>query len=59
LIKSLIVFKNSNVKLLSVFISNALFNIVSEPYEVLVTNAEFDAESDEALREAGVEKGKL
>jgi hypothetical protein len=28
-------------------------------YEVGVTNADFDAESDEALREAEVEKGKL
>jgi hypothetical protein len=48
LIKSSIVFKNPNVKLFSVFISNALFNIVSEPLEVLFSNVE----SDEALMEA-------
>jgi hypothetical protein len=57
LIKSPIEFQNPNVKLFSVFISNALFNIVSEPYEVLDPNAE----SDEALmeEEAKVEMEEL
>jgi hypothetical protein len=57
LIKSSIVFKNPNVKLLSVFIFNALFNKEFETNEVLFSNAK----SEEALMEAEavVEKGEL
>ena len=57
MIKSSIVFKNSKVKLFSVLISKALFNIVSEPLEVLFSNNE----SEEALLEtkSEVKKGEL
>ena len=50
-------FRSLNVNLLSVFISNALFNIVFEPTDILFSNARV---FDEAFMVAIlVEKGEL